>query len=586
MAESFTPPEAVASAARRGLRLREKVKAGTDVGVARARDLKNRRPVSLETIGRMVSFFARHGAQKPSNIGTDASPTPWLVAWLLWGGDAGRDWSASVWRRHGSEEKARSIGLARRGQCVALSREAPDPPPGVIQNPKALHIGRAFRTLTAGAPVRDGTNGEDLGAVPLDALRSMVAVFEARRSRGDGCPRIDFNHGPSRGGEIRLFGEVVGLYVADDGERGPGLYVVPGWTDAGRAYIAEHQTPSGDSLLSNSPEFMVGPVFARGGGEPGEQGDLLGDAELFAVALTPTPQQSESIIDPVRLSRGAMSQEAAPAAEEVQMDPEQTPDAGGMEQVLATLKEHGDLLARFGEALAALQGRQEQVESIAEDAEGAVEAAVAEGVEAIEEAVASAEAEAEALTADLSEDERAEMAAGEDDKDKAAMALSKATPAKLLALAKRAALAKAIKGRRSLSKQVAALAAESRAAKVEAERVALTAAGVKPAEVDAYCKRFARKLANPTAWATAMGDACPLKDERARLLSTAAARPGERLGVTVPMGQPAGPGDVREVIRAWAKANPDKAGTEYDKAPSAVAMLWSRHTGQTVEDFR
>jgi hypothetical protein len=97
--ETFTPPDAVASAARRGLRLRDKVKAGTAVGVRRANQLANKEQVSLSVIGRMVSYFARHGAQKPADVGTDAEPTPWLVAWLLWGGDPGREWANKVWKR-------------------------------------------------------------------------------------------------------------------------------------------------------------------------------------------------------------------------------------------------------------------------------------------------------------------------------------------------------------------------------------------------------------------------------------------------------------------------------------------------------
>ena len=101
--ETFTPPERVASAARRGLRLREKVDAGTAVGVARANQLAGQEPVSLDTIGRMVSYFARHGAQKPENPGTDAEPTPWLVAWLLWGGDAGRSWANGIWEKRANE---------------------------------------------------------------------------------------------------------------------------------------------------------------------------------------------------------------------------------------------------------------------------------------------------------------------------------------------------------------------------------------------------------------------------------------------------------------------------------------------------
>jgi hypothetical protein len=102
----------VASAAARGLRLREKVKGGTAIGVARARDLSNRKAVSLDTIRRMVSYFARHGAQRPEARGTDAEPTPWLVAWNLWGGDAGRAWAESIWERERGDTKksARTLG--------------------------------------------------------------------------------------------------------------------------------------------------------------------------------------------------------------------------------------------------------------------------------------------------------------------------------------------------------------------------------------------------------------------------------------------------------------------------------------------
>lgn len=99
--ESFDPPKGVAEAAARGLALRREFgRGGTSVGLARARDLANRRPVSLETIGRMVSFFARHGAQgagKPPGAGED--PSNGYIAWLLWGGDPGRRWAESIWER-------------------------------------------------------------------------------------------------------------------------------------------------------------------------------------------------------------------------------------------------------------------------------------------------------------------------------------------------------------------------------------------------------------------------------------------------------------------------------------------------------
>ena len=96
----FKPPAAVASAAARGLRLRkEHGRGGTAVGVARARDLSNRKNASPETIGRMVSYFARHAvdAQADGWGDNDAPSTGW-IAWLLWGGNPGRAWAKRVAR--------------------------------------------------------------------------------------------------------------------------------------------------------------------------------------------------------------------------------------------------------------------------------------------------------------------------------------------------------------------------------------------------------------------------------------------------------------------------------------------------------
>jgi len=61
---SFNPPKSVQSAAKRSLEMRRSLpksrKGGTAVGVARAGQLAGGRSVSLDTIKRMVSFFARH----------------------------------------------------------------------------------------------------------------------------------------------------------------------------------------------------------------------------------------------------------------------------------------------------------------------------------------------------------------------------------------------------------------------------------------------------------------------------------------------------------------------------------------------
>ena len=59
------PTTEMASNAARGLELREKHgRGGTEIGVARARDIKNRANLSPETVRRMVSYFARHEVDK------------------------------------------------------------------------------------------------------------------------------------------------------------------------------------------------------------------------------------------------------------------------------------------------------------------------------------------------------------------------------------------------------------------------------------------------------------------------------------------------------------------------------------------
>lgn len=100
MKGSWVPPASVAAAARRGLELRAEQppsnRGGTAVGVARARDLANRRGISLSTLKRMVSFFARHEVDKSGEgWGKDSKG---YQAWLLWGGNPGRAWATKILR--------------------------------------------------------------------------------------------------------------------------------------------------------------------------------------------------------------------------------------------------------------------------------------------------------------------------------------------------------------------------------------------------------------------------------------------------------------------------------------------------------
>ena len=86
----LTPTAEMARNAERGLELRrEHGRGGTEVGVARARDISNGKTLSPETVRRMHAFFSRHAKNKAG--GEDDAG---YIAWMLWGGDEGRDWAS------------------------------------------------------------------------------------------------------------------------------------------------------------------------------------------------------------------------------------------------------------------------------------------------------------------------------------------------------------------------------------------------------------------------------------------------------------------------------------------------------------
>lgn len=106
-ADGFSPTEAMAREATRGLEWREEFnRGGTEIGVARARDIKNRRNLSLDTVKRMKSYFARHEADKQGqgwSPGEDGYPSAGRIAWALWGGDPGKSWSNNIVDREDSK---------------------------------------------------------------------------------------------------------------------------------------------------------------------------------------------------------------------------------------------------------------------------------------------------------------------------------------------------------------------------------------------------------------------------------------------------------------------------------------------------
>lgn len=178
---SFRPPADVAAAARRALAMREELppsrRGGTEVGVARARQLANRQPVSLSTIKRMVSFFARHEVDKKAKgfrKGEEGYPTRGKVAWELWGGDAGKRWAESIARRQTSDAVDMALATDPAWIGVAHNAQRIDADEG---NMAALMIGTLKLDVDSASAAA--------ATAHLDALTTKATEAAARADRAE-----------------------------------------------------------------------------------------------------------------------------------------------------------------------------------------------------------------------------------------------------------------------------------------------------------------------------------------------------------------------------------------------------------------
>lgn len=97
MADTFKPTAKMAASAKKGLKLREEFgRGGTEVGVKRAEQLAAQKDLSDADVKSMHSYFARHEVDKTGKAhewGSDTDPSAGYIAWLLWGGDDGKEWA-------------------------------------------------------------------------------------------------------------------------------------------------------------------------------------------------------------------------------------------------------------------------------------------------------------------------------------------------------------------------------------------------------------------------------------------------------------------------------------------------------------
>jgi hypothetical protein len=90
----FSPPKEVRREAARGLRWHKKYgRGGTSIGIGRARDLASGKSIKPSTIKRMVRFFKRRYKNRNNHLDSGRNG---MIAWLLWGGDAGYKWAKRI----------------------------------------------------------------------------------------------------------------------------------------------------------------------------------------------------------------------------------------------------------------------------------------------------------------------------------------------------------------------------------------------------------------------------------------------------------------------------------------------------------
>lgn len=94
---SFVPPAAVREQAALGIELAaEGHPGGTDIGFGRAVQLATLPYVYPRDVYRMKDYFTRHAVDLRSPAARRGEVTPGVIAWLIWGGDPGREWAERV----------------------------------------------------------------------------------------------------------------------------------------------------------------------------------------------------------------------------------------------------------------------------------------------------------------------------------------------------------------------------------------------------------------------------------------------------------------------------------------------------------
>lgn len=176
------PTEEMAANAERGLKLRgEYGRGGTEIGVARARDIKNRKNLSPDTVRRMHSFFARHAVDKQGkgwDSGSEGYPSAGLIAHLLWGGDSGKAWA---------ERKVKE--MERKEDKTVNAKQSHE----VMEDDGKVTLRRVELFMAFDPTIDDGEQDPELKKFDNARLKEIVRSTRGHMARGS-FPQIVILH--------------------------------------------------------------------------------------------------------------------------------------------------------------------------------------------------------------------------------------------------------------------------------------------------------------------------------------------------------------------------------------------------------
>lgn len=303
------PNDAMCKEAQRGLDWRSEYgRGGTEVGIARGRDISNGENLSLDTVRRMASYFARHEVDKDAEgfrPGEDGYPSNGRIAWALWGGDPGQSWARRVLAE---EDSDRSIQ-----QCQSVLHSS--------QSMGANMAEREIRTLSKPVEIREDDDGEIrvAGYAAVFGEETNIAgfftetvergAFSNALERGDDVVFL-VNHAGlplarTRSGTLKLTEDERGLYMeADlDGSDPDVRSIVP-------------KMKRGDLDKMSFAFVPTRQVWDDSGDVPKR---TIQDVELYDVAIVTTPAYSGTEIGLRSLEAHRATQKKAQAARRLKM---------------------------------------------------------------------------------------------------------------------------------------------------------------------------------------------------------------------------------------------------------------------------